>query len=97
MKNARTRPRTRHVVANTIAGLFLGVGVSLMTTLYGVVSWSTTTPNLIVVLGVGLGLGVGLIPVRTVREPVPNTGDPAPPPFSRRSQPAATAPARGSR
>jgi hypothetical protein len=59
--------RARHVFANTLAGLFLGIGVSLMTTLYGVVSWSMITPDLIVVLGVVLGLGVGLLPVRTLR------------------------------
>ena len=59
--------RAKHVLANTLAGLFLGVGVSLMTTLYGVFSWSMATPNLIIVLGVVLGLGVGLLPVRTLR------------------------------
>jgi hypothetical protein len=59
--------RARHVFANTLAGLFLGVGVSLMATLYGVVSWSMITPDLIIVLGVVLGLGVGLLPVRTLR------------------------------
>ncbi len=65
----RTRPRTRHLFANTLAGLFLGIGVSLMMTLYGAVGWSTTTPDLVIVLGVVLGLGVGLLPVRTLREP----------------------------
>ncbi len=65
MKHARAR----HVVANTLAGLLLGIGVSLMTTLYGVVGWSTATPDLIILGGVVLGLGVGLLPVRTVREP----------------------------
>ena len=59
--------RARHVFANTLAGLLLGIGVSLMTTLYGVVSWSMITPNLIIVLGAVLGLGVGLLPVRTLR------------------------------
>jgi hypothetical protein len=59
--------RARHVLANTLAGLLLGVGVSLMTTLYGVVSWSMATPDLIIVAGVVLGLGVGLLPVRTLR------------------------------
>jgi len=59
----------RHVVANTLAGLFLGIGASLMTTLYGAVGWSTAEPDLIIVLGVVLGLGVGLLPVRTVGEP----------------------------
>jgi len=47
--------------------------VSLMMTLYGVVSWSDTTPDLIIVLGLVLGLGVGLLPVRTVRGPAPTT------------------------
>lgn len=56
----------RHIVADTLAGLFLGIGVSLMTTLYGDVGWSTATPNLIIVLGMVLGLCVGLLPVRTV-------------------------------
>jgi hypothetical protein len=59
----------RHVPSNTLAGLFLGTGVSLMLTLYGVVGWSTATPDLIIVLGVVLGLGVGLLPVRSVAEP----------------------------
>ena len=59
--------RARHVFANTLAGLFLGVGVSLMTTLYGVISWSMITSDLIIVLGMVLGLGVGLLPVRTLR------------------------------
>lgn len=59
--------RARHVFANTLAGLFLGIGASLMMTLYGVVSWSMATPDLIIVLGVVLGLGVGLLPVRTLR------------------------------
>ncbi len=68
MKNTRTRPRTRHIFANTLAGLFLGIGVSLMVTLYGVVGWSTITPDLIIVFGLALGLGVGLLPVRTLRE-----------------------------
>ena len=61
------RTRARHVLANTLAGLFLGIGVSLMVTLYGVVDWSTAAPDLIVVLGAVLGLGVGLLPVRTTR------------------------------
>ena len=65
MKHARAR----HVLANTLAGLLLGIGVSLMTTLYGVVGWSMATPDLIILGGVVLGLGVGLLPVRTVREP----------------------------
>jgi len=56
----------RHVVADTLAGLMLGIGVSLMVGLYGVVGWSTAAPNLIIVAGVVLGLGVGLLPVRTV-------------------------------
>jgi len=56
----------RHVVANTLAGLLLGIGASLMTTLYGVVGWSTAMPDIIIVLGVVLGLGLGLLPVRTV-------------------------------
>ncbi len=56
----------RHVVADTIAGFLLGIGVSLMATLYGVVGWSTAMPNIIIVLGVALGLGLGLLPVRTV-------------------------------
>ena len=59
----------RHVVTNTLAGLFLGIGVSLMTTLYGAIPWSSAIPDLIIVLGVVLGLGVGLLPVRTVGEP----------------------------
>ena len=63
--------RARHVFANTLAGLFLGIGVSLVTTLYGVVGWSTATPDLIIVFGVLLGLGVGLLPVRTLRDPTP--------------------------
>ena len=58
--------RARHVVANTLGGLLLGIGASLMTTLYGVVAWSTAMPDLIIVLGVILGLGLGLLPVRTV-------------------------------
>ena len=61
--------RARHVFANTLAGLFLGIGVSLMVTLYGVVSWSMITPDLIIALGVVLGLGVGLLPVRTIQDP----------------------------
>jgi hypothetical protein len=63
MKHARAR----HVLANILGGLLLGIGVSLMMTLYGVVGWSMTTPDLIIVLGVVLGAGVGLLPVRTVR------------------------------
>jgi hypothetical protein len=59
----------RHVPSNTLAGFFLGIGVSLMLTLYGVVGWSTATPDLIIILGVVLGLGVGLLPVRSVGEP----------------------------
>jgi hypothetical protein len=61
--------RARHVFANTLAGLLLGIGVSLMMTLYGVVGWSMVAPDLIIVFGVVLGLGVGLLPVRTLREP----------------------------
>jgi Zn-dependent protease with chaperone function len=63
--------RNRHILANTLAGLFLGLGVSLIVTLYGRVGWSTTTPDLIIVFGVVLGLGVGLLPVRTTRAPAP--------------------------
>ncbi len=58
--------RARHVFANTLGGLLLGIGVSLMTTLYGVVAWSTAMPDLVIVLGFVLGLGLGLLPVRTV-------------------------------
>jgi hypothetical protein len=63
----RKNAESRHLVANILAGLFLGIGVSLMTTLYGAVGWSTAMPDLIIVLGVLLGLGLGLLPVRTVR------------------------------
>jgi hypothetical protein len=63
--------RNRHILANTLAGLFLGIGVSLIVTLYGWVSWSSATPDLIIVLGIALGLGVGLLPVRTTRAPEP--------------------------
>lgn len=59
----------RHVVADTLAGLLLGIGVSLMTSLYGAVGWSTAMPDIIIVLGVVLGLGLGLLPVRTVGVP----------------------------
>ena len=62
------RTRARHVLVNTLAGLFLGIGVSLMMTLYGVVGWSTAMPDLIVVLGIVVGLGLGLLPVRTIGE-----------------------------
>lgn len=65
--------RAKHVFANTLAGLFLGIGVSLMTTLYGVFSWSMVTPDLIIVLGLALGFGVGLLPVRTLRDPTTKT------------------------
>lgn len=58
----------RHVVADTLAGLLLGIGVSLMVGLYGVVGWSTAVPDLIIVCGVVFGLGIGLLPVRTVGE-----------------------------
>ncbi len=58
----------RHVVANTLAGLFLGIGVSLMLSLYGIVGWSTDIPDMVIALGVVLGLGVGLLPVRTFRQ-----------------------------
>jgi hypothetical protein len=67
-----TRPvpaRKRHLFANTLSGLFLGTGVSLMTTLYGVVGWSMTAPDLIIVFGLVLGVGVGLLPERTHRNP----------------------------
>ena len=50
--------RARHVLANTLAGLLLGVGVSLMT-LSAVVSWSMGTPDLIIVGGVVIGLRDG--------------------------------------
>jgi hypothetical protein len=96
MKNARTRPKSRRIVANTLAGLLLGVGVSLMMTLYGVVGWSTTTPDLIVVLGVVLGLGVGLLPVRTLRDPVAKTEESSAA-SSFGSHLASAAPARGNR
>jgi hypothetical protein len=68
-----TRPassRKRHLVANTFAGLVVGTGVSLMTTLYGVVGWSVIAPDLIIVIGLVLGLCVGLVPVRAHREPI---------------------------
>ena len=67
-RGERLNNGARHIVFNTLAGFFLGIGVSLMTTLYGVIGWSTALPDLIIVLGVVLGLGVGLLPVRTVRE-----------------------------
>ena len=63
--------RNRHILANTLAGLFLGIGVSLIVTLYGWVGWSSATPDLIIVFGIVLGLGVGLLPVRTTRAPEP--------------------------
>lgn len=65
--------RNRHIIANMLGGLFLGIGVSLIVTLYGRISWSSATPDLIIVLGVVLGLGVGLLPVRTTRAPAPPT------------------------
>ena len=65
MKHARTK----HVLANTVAGLFVGIGLSLMLTLYGRVGWSTSTPDVVIVVGLVVGLGVGLLPVRTTRAP----------------------------
>ena len=67
-RGERLNKGARHVVFNTLGGFFLGIGVSLMTTLYGSIGWSTTAPDLIIVLGAVLGLGVGLLPVRTVDE-----------------------------
>ena len=64
-----TSTRHRHLVANLLGGLLLGVGVSLMLTLYGRVSWSSATPNLVIVGGLVLGLVLGLLPVRTTRNP----------------------------
>ncbi len=67
-----TRPmaaRKRHLFANSLAGLFLGIGVSLMTTLYSIVSWSAIEPDLIIVFGALLGFGAGLLPVRSLRSP----------------------------
>jgi hypothetical protein len=67
-----TRPvaaRKRRFVANSVAGLFLGAGASLMMTLYGVVGWSMTAPDLIIVVGVAIGVGAGLLPARTLRQP----------------------------
>jgi hypothetical protein len=64
---------SRHVLGNTLAGLFLGVGVSLLLCLYGVVSWSSITPDVVVTVGVLVGLGIGLLPVRVLRSPVPQT------------------------
>ena len=58
---------SRHLVVDTIAGLFLGVGFSLLATLYGSSGWSTTTPNLIIVVGVIVGLLIGLVPTATTR------------------------------
>jgi hypothetical protein len=61
--------RHRHLVANLLGGLLLGVGVSLLLTLFGRVSWSSTTPDLVIVGGLLLGLLLGLLPVRTTRNP----------------------------
>jgi hypothetical protein len=62
---------SRHLLGNTLAGLFLGVGVSLLLCLYGVVSWSSTTPDVVVVVGIVVGLGIGLLPVRVFSPPTP--------------------------
>jgi hypothetical protein len=40
-----------------------------MMTLYGVVGWSMTAPDLIIVVGVAIGVGAGLLPARTLRQP----------------------------
>ncbi len=70
----------RHVLGNTLAGLFLGVGVSLLLSLYGVVGWSTVAPDVIVAIGVLIGLGVGLLPVRVLGEqPAPTWRSDLPP------------------
>ena len=60
---------SRHLLGNTLAGLFLGVGVSLLLCLYGVVSWSSITPDVVVVVGILVGLGIGLLPVRVFTSP----------------------------
>ena len=65
------RTGARHLFTNTLAGLFLGIGVSLMMTLYGTIGWSTVTPDLIIVIGTVLGFCVGLLPVRAIRESTP--------------------------
>jgi hypothetical protein len=96
MKNARTRPKSRHIIANTAGGLLVGIGMSLMMTLYGVVGWSTTTPDLIILLGVVFGLAVGLLPVRTLREPAAPS-EPVESPTSRTVQTQFSASARGGR
>jgi hypothetical protein len=59
---AVTKKRSRHMVASIFGGLFLGMGASIMLTIYGVVDWGTVWPNIILILGVAAGLVIGFIP-----------------------------------
>jgi hypothetical protein len=74
--------RRRHIAASVFGGLFLGMGASIMLTIYGVVGWGTVWPNVILALGVALGVVVGLIPASSPKAAGPLTdapGDAVPP------------------
>lgn len=63
------KKRPRHVVLGLLAGVFLGIGASVMVTIYGVARLDTEWPNVILILGIVLGLVLGLLPVRSRRQP----------------------------
>ena len=61
--------RSRHIVRNLVAGLLLGMGGSLLLTVYGIVDWSSLWGDAVVVVGLVLGLAMSFLPAPRPRGP----------------------------
>lgn len=61
--------RSRHIVRNLIAGLMLGMGGSLLLTIYGIVDWSSLWGDVTVAAGVVVGLAISFLPAPRSRGP----------------------------
>ena len=71
--------KKRHPIMGLFFGLLLGLGLGLMSIVYGVYFAGQLTPWLLVVLGVLIGLAMALLPRPWGRKAPPTMAPPASP------------------
>ena len=85
--------RSRHLVLSSVACVLLGLGASLMLTIYGVIRWDTVWPDIVFLVGLALGLIVGLLPASARSSPPSHQGPLASPDVSSEVAPPPPSPA----
>ena len=85
--------RSRHLILGIVAGVLIGLGGSLMLTIYGVIRWDTVWPDIVFLIGLALGLVAGLVPAKAPASPPSRQGPPAAPDVSSEITPPPPSPA----